>query len=538
MFDEKPGRAVSTTNSRIYEPSDFLCSEGYSTADACSTLIQRFQLPVVTLLFLIAAVVADYYFRVYSFDGPPTVWPMIPFLGDTVQYLFKHTHYVEHCRTAYGPIFRCMLGNRSMIVVCDYAGIQAILKDKTRSLSATVSSRDIVRAIGDVDSDIGPYLFDRLVPVAADIFSIQNLPAMLPTVNRVIWRHLESIVKSGRSQTTPLSSFVGEILFSAVTIGVYGDNFPLSALADFEILDRDFVRLLIKVPFLAISARRSRSRLLKVIDSYVESAGPSSGAGVLPEPATKLLNVLADLNISSAERNGVLLLFTWGLHTSLIRTAFWMFAHILNNPDVMYRLRTEIDQALVNEFHSIDSLLDAPPGRLDGESFALLNSLVKEALRTTSVNTPVREACEDMMITLSNGMTYPIRKGEYVAASIPALHTGAGRYENPLEFRDDRFINKDDKKAPYLPWGGGDHICRGRFFSMHVLKMIAILAIHSLDLSVVSPLGSPLYTPFLEPRLTYMKLWQMRPKQSPHICVQRRRGETWDQATANSRNAP
>ncbi len=50
----------------------------------------------VGLAFL--SLIAIYYIQAVRYDGPPTVFPSIPFLGDAYQFLYNPTHYLDKCR--------------------------------------------------------------------------------------------------------------------------------------------------------------------------------------------------------------------------------------------------------------------------------------------------------------------------------------------------------------------------------------------------------------------------------------------------------
>lgn len=362
---------------------------------------------------------------------------------------------------SYGPIFRSLVGGRRMVVICDDLGIQAALRDKTRALSTYTVHRDVCVAVADIDPEASHYLPDRLLPLTADIFSQAALRHITPSLNRVLYEYVESFKDTTRRndhEQLTLSDFVGKGLYSAVSIGVFGIEFPTSTYPDFVAIDTNFLHLMLRLPLLTLSTRRSRTRLLRAIDQYIENAGPSCGAGTLPDPAAKILNTLFDLHLSTPDQNGMLLLFMWGLHSSSIRMAFWLLAYLLNNPTALTLVRDEIDRTLACDFPDVGSLLDAPAGALDGPNLSYLTSVVKEALRISSTTSPVREVSEDTCITLSTGETYALQKGEFITMNIPMMHGASNAYSSPLAFEASRFKENDGKRLPYLPWGSGEHV--------------------------------------------------------------------------------
>lgn len=369
----------------------------------------------------------------------------------------------------YGPIFRCLVGPQKIIVICDPVGIQGILRDKARVLSSAANYHAVGLGIADVGVDMSHYLPDRLLPLTSEIFSQAQLCHIAPALNRVLKTYVDNMETAAYNpQYIPLTQFVGESLYAAVSVSVFGKSFPVSTFPDFELVDLHFSDLLTRLPFLGRSAKLARARMVKATGEYIEAAGPSHGAGVLPEPSARLLSILCDLGLEKKDRDGMLFLFMWGLHSSQIRVAFWLFTYLLNDPPALARLRESIDDALTQNYQGdINALVDAPAGSLDAPEFALLTSAVKEAIRASFAIAPMREVCEDTVVTLSTGETFPLRKGEHVAPNISMVHNEADSFEAPgvfilerftPEYAKEREAREGLKKGTYLPWGGGEHI--------------------------------------------------------------------------------
>ncbi|KAI0086199.1 cytochrome P450 [Irpex rosettiformis] len=473
-------------------------------------------LAAVTLcMALVVCAIGRYYLQLRSHGPLPTVWPVIPIIGDAFQFLYTPLQYYQSCRSKYGSVFRCLIGNRRMIVICDDVAIQGVLRDKSRILSTTTIHEDVSAALLNVSPTASRYLPDILLPMSGDLLSMTGLVHIIPALNRSLHNYVERIKLSANSRSNfLLSTFVGEAIYGAVSVGVFGDNYPLSTFFDFESIDANFTNLLSGIPFLSRSSKSSRSRILAKVGEYIDDAlrmAPRVTSMQLPDPAQKLLAILSDPDLSKKDRDGLLVMYIWGLHSSNVRTAFWLFAYLLNDPATLRLVRDEIDQTLSRDFPDFDSLLNAPPGVLDGPGFAYLTSAVKETLRMSSVITPVREVVEDTFITLSTGETMPLRKGEFITANLPMYHYSES--DSPCNFRADRYLvgEKSGKKVPYMPWGSGEHVCKGRFLAIHTLKMFTIMVLRSLDLSAVTKTGQPLTSPYLRGyETTFMQRWQMR----------------------------
>ena len=393
-------------------------------------------------------------------------------VGEPSHFLFPHLNLIcsPTGRARYGPIFRCLAGPQRIVVVCDAVGIQSIFRDKLRVLSSASNYNSVCSSVGSVGANMSHYLPDRILPLTSDLFSPSRLCHFAPALNSSLKTCIDDIERAAYNpQYTSLSQFIGQTLYSATSIGVFGKSFPISTYDDFEMVDIHFFDLMTRLPLLSLPAKRARDRLRAAVGEYIEAAGPTYGEGVLPEPTSHLLGILCDLGLEKKDRDSMLFLFMWGVHSSQIRAAFWLFAYLLNDPPALMRLRDSIDSAVAEKYQGdINALINAPPGSLDSPEFALLSSAVKEALRVSSTIAPLREVCEDTVVTLSTGETYPLRKGEFVAPAISIVHQEDALFEDAGAFVLERFTReymkeqeaKENamKKGTYMPWGGGVHI--------------------------------------------------------------------------------
>ncbi len=51
----------------------------------------------VFILILVGAIVG-YYVQISLNNGPPTVWPALPFIGDAYQFAYNATGYTQRCQ--------------------------------------------------------------------------------------------------------------------------------------------------------------------------------------------------------------------------------------------------------------------------------------------------------------------------------------------------------------------------------------------------------------------------------------------------------
>lgn len=188
----------------------------------------------------------------------------------------------------------------------------------------------------------------------------------------------------------------------------------------------------------------------------------------------------------------------WAAQANTIPAAVWTLYYVMRDP--------EIKRLIVDEVRSVMAAIEArtPNGMplLDTSHLAemeRLDSCIWEALRLTTATIVMREALEPTTLSLFNGETIEIEKGERVVLYARMAHMDPDIYESPNAFRYDRFLasaNRQFTKAGkpvkfhLLPFGGGKSICPGRYFAINEFKLLVAMLIQSFDFEVL-PSGEP-----------------------------------------------
>lgn len=166
-----------------------------------------------------------------------------------------------------------------------------------------------------------------------------------------------------------------------------------------------------------------------------------------------------------------------GHHTSSVTTA-WALIELVRNPDILVRVRTELEGVLGGgEEVGFMSLRNVP----------VTEAVVLEALR---LHPPlfmlVRAASKDFVYK-----DYFIEKGTWVVLSPTVSHLIPEYFADPLKFDVDRFLppREEDKKRDYayLPFGGGRHKCMGNAFAILQVKAILSILLRRFDFELVDP---------------------------------------------------
>jgi cytochrome P450 len=163
-------------------------------------------------------------------------------------------------------------------------------------------------------------------------------------------------------------------------------------------------------------------------------------------------------------------LLTAGHETTASQLA-WALYQLLCHPDVLARLRDELDAASRG-----DELEPEAVAKLE-----YLDAVVKESQRLNPV-APLSGRRTRVPVRMG-GRTLPA--GTSVAISIYAAHRRPEAWPDPERFVPDRFLGPHPAPYTYLPFGGGDRRCLGATFAVYEMKLVLAEVVRRTRLSVV-----------------------------------------------------
>ncbi|KAL8154041.1 hypothetical protein V2J09_011801 [Rumex salicifolius] len=156
----------------------------------------------------------------------------------------------------------------------------------------------------------------------------------------------------------------------------------------------------------------------------------------------------------------LLVMYTAGTDTSA-RTMEWAMSLLLNHPAVLEKARSEID-------------VHVPSTRLvadeDLPNLPYLRCIVYETLRLYPV-------VSLLIPHFSSGDTtvegYDVPKGTVVVVNAWALHRSPDVWENPLEFKPERFVGVEGNRDGFrfMPFGVGRRACPGANLGVRVVML-------------------------------------------------------------------
>jgi cytochrome P450 len=158
-------------------------------------------------------------------------------------------------------------------------------------------------------------------------------------------------------------------------------------------------------------------------------------------------------------RDELMTLLVAGHETTASELA-WAFERLVRHPRVLARLVAEVDRGDVDED-------------------AYLTATIQETLRRRPVlpNAAPRLVKQPIEI---GGRRYP--EGACVVAQAYLLHHDPAIYEDPYDFRPERFLDEPPGTYTWIPFGGGRRRCLGASFAMLEMKVVLRAALARAEL--------------------------------------------------------
>jgi len=153
-------------------------------------------------------------------------------------------------------------------------------------------------------------------------------------------------------------------------------------------------------------------------------------------------------------------------HETTANALSWTWRLLARHPEIEDRLHEELEEVLAGR----------PPAIGDLSRLRYTDAIVKESLRLYPPAWAFgREAVGDCEIG-----SYHVPAGTQLIMSQWVMHRDPRYYEDPLEFRPERWLDGSTSMLPkyaYFPFGGGPRLCIGQSFAkMEAVLLLATIA--------------------------------------------------------------
>ncbi len=200
---------------------------------------------------------------------------------------------------------------------------------------------------------------------------------------------------------------------------------------------------------------KAKAKLHHVLDQVIDQRREQAGAG------DDILSMLCAATyedgqpITKEPIYAELITFLFAGHETTALTLTWAVYHLLRHKEVLSKLTQELD-----------SLDDNSPALLASAPY--LKAVVQETLRVHPI---VTETLRKLNAPLElDGYNLPA--GIAVAPATVLAHYNSDVFEEPEQFRPERFIDRSYNPFQYMPFGGGHRRCIGAAFASYELAIV------------------------------------------------------------------
>ena len=261
-----------------------------------------------------------------------------------------------------------------------------------------------------------------------------------------------------------LHSFVRTILFYASSKSILGEEFDSEATEkDFFTFDDNLKFIVNGFPgFLVQHAHAAKARVEKAIMN-LDFSKACEFVSAQREGKTELELARIGFGMLNASQ------------TNSIHASFWTFYDILKDNKTKQNVIDEISDKFSVEAYeeTIDSM-------------EYLQAAYLESNRFHNIGISLRQAVEDCKVEVGS-KSYKLRKGDRIFM-MPTSYQDPEIFENPSKYDPERFVGKkisDKVKNSQIPYGGGIHLCPGRFFAINEIKLFTILMLKHFNCDLV-----------------------------------------------------
>ncbi len=410
----------------------------------------------------------------------PRVRSAVPYLGSALAYGQNAAEFLGAQRRQHGDVFTVFMAGTRMTFLCDPQEVPTVLLDKRldfHELANEISSKAFGHSLESLE------LLDEPAVIRSSIDNMRG-DALVEMTERMAEKLEDVLLHSEPPQTDGLYEFIGKVIFSASTDAIFGDGFSTQRVFDeFNVLDRRFPLLVAGVAARYLPGVQAAREAL-----HRRQATAFANASALVHARGELFHPVAE-----HERRGYETALLWAAVANTIPATFWALFYIARDPTVRARI--------VEEIRQVSADADTGPSgtpRLDRAALSqmvLLDSAIDEAFRITSGSLVIRVAREAMTLTLKDGRELALRAGDQVALYPYLTHHDAELFENPAEYRFDRFVENGKPKRNFerrgervrhylMPFGGGVSMCPGRHFARNEIKLTVAFLLSAFDLEL------------------------------------------------------
>ncbi|XP_060587133.1 cytochrome P450 7A1-like [Ruditapes philippinarum] len=443
----------------------------------------------IYLAVLVAVLLGAYikYFFRQRRKGEPMIVPGNFIWGNGKDFAENAVSFIHKAQAKFGDIFTIRLLNQHLTIIADPHTYERVCKEKNfdfdpiqEQVNNNVFSFrlfDARKMIKEAGKKVkGQYLVANMVSFSKHLDCAFDDSVNVATQNENGWN--EAGLRSMASNTMFRAIF--RTIFGK---GKNGDVFePNTVYKSFDSFHKYFNFLWLGLP---IKLFPNACRALEVLIQQ-----PNSQEIMMRDDVSDYIKFSTEFMKANGQTETDIIghnLVFLHVNYNTFRVTYWLIYYLSKFPEAREALREEINDLVAHKAEFSDSDEAVEMDLEDVEKLPVLNSIVNETIRYTSGVFMVRAITKDTSFEMENGEKFNLRAGDRVAMYPPAIHKDPEIFENPLEYKYDRFVdakfykNGRELKNPLLAFGS---LCPGKKLAIAQAKWYIFNLVHQFDFVV------------------------------------------------------
>jgi cytochrome P450 family 135 len=397
--------------------------------------------------------------------------PRRPAFAQTLEWILDPERFMRRCGREHGNTFTARLGpSTNVVFLSDPAAVRAVFHGSAEQMNMGDVNGLFRRVLGRnsllvLDGD--EHLRQRrlLLPPFRGEYIAQHEAAMVAAAEEDVetWPEGEPFALQPRMQAMTLNVILGAVF--GLQPGPRRDELRV-LLARLLELNTTLATMLPQLR-IELGGRSPWGRLMHCTEEvdravYAEIARRREQEERPADVLSLLLGAEDDGGepMSDQELRDQLLTMLVAGHETTATALAWAFERILRHPAVLARIQADLKE---------------------GDT-TYLDAAIKETLRLRPV-VPITARKLTVPFEL-DGRTYPV--GTVLMPCIFLLHRNPEIYEDPDEFRPERFLGRQPPPYAWIPFGGGGRRCLGAGFALAEMRAVMRTVLTRVELRVTS----------------------------------------------------
>eukprot|EP01095_Lingulamoeba_sp_RSL-Kostka_P012135 TRINITY_DN4753_c0_g1_i1.p1 TRINITY_DN4753_c0_g1~~TRINITY_DN4753_c0_g1_i1.p1 ORF type:complete len:515 (-),score=124.85 TRINITY_DN4753_c0_g1_i1:84-1628(-) len=441
--------------------------------------------------------------------NPPVITGIVPFVGAAIKFgKGPPVDYIKNLKETHGNTFTIHLAGRKMTFLYDPRDFELFFDKNEEKIDFQYATQPFLTKGFTVDKNVYfNHHTDMLKLVRMNLkktdlekYHSRRLFNLFSNYFNENWIDNEDF-KNG-SFSISLQKEIRDIVFYNSLSLLYGIDAKeyKNCVEDFKKFDDLFEIACSELPHLFLpSFTKVQSNLINICKDIINKNENSP-------LVTKMKNEMENQSIDS--KAGFLFAMFWAAEANVIIAAFYVFAHLLDNPSYIKDIKEEIENVLNDEDRIIDTdeNIDIENqykfnDKYNNDEFitqndyisindlskmSLLKHAVKESVRLHAPTIIVRSCLTD--VTNSSG--YVIPKGNFLCLSPLHVHRDDTIYQDGNKWMPERWSDESatfrNIRYSYLSFGANKYSCPGRIFAYYELELLVCLMIKYFDFTNIS----------------------------------------------------